>query len=135
MKTNLTIPLIATLAVACLPLPAAAADRMRVGQWVGTTTAAGRTFTTSNCVAESDVALMNGDVASIRAYLEKTIPPAICKFTDIRVNGDQVIYTSACEVGGAPVVTTVTTTYHGTSFEAVDTRGTTSEAKLVGACR
>ena len=135
MNTNRYLRLISVLAFACLALPADAADRMRVGQWVGTTTAAGRTFNTSNCMAQSDVDAMNGDVESIRAYLERVIPPAICKLTDIQVNGDQVIYTSACCGGAATVIATVTTTYHGDSFKSVDTKGTKSEAKLVGACK
>jgi hypothetical protein len=135
MKTNRYMPLISMFAFACLALPADAADRMRAGQWVGTTTAAGRTFNTSNCMAQSDVDAMNGDVESVRAYLEKVIPPAICKLTDIQVNGGQVIYTSACRAGAATVVTTVTTAYHGDSFESADTKGTKSEAKLVGACK
>ena len=138
MKTNRTMPLIATFAFSCLALPAAAADRMSAGQWVGTTTVGGKTFNTSQCMAQSDVDAMNGDVESIRAYLEKVIPPAICKLTDIQVNGGQVIYTSACRAGAATVVTTVTTVttaYHGDSFESADTKGTKSEAKLVGACK
>jgi hypothetical protein len=135
MNTHRYLPLIAMLAVAGLSLPAAAADRMRVGQWVGTTTTAGRTFNSSSCMAQGDVDAMNGDAASVRAYLEKVIPPEICKLSDIRVNGDQVIYSTACQAAGAAVVTTVTTTYHGNSFESVDTRGTKSEAKLVGVCK
>ena len=135
MKTNRYLPLISVFVLTSFALPADAADRMRTGQWVGTTTAAGRTFNTSNCMAQSDVEAMNGDVESIRAYLEKVIPPAICKLTDIQVNGDQVIYTSACRGGAATVVATVTTTYHGDSFESADTKGTKSEAKLVGACK
>ena len=135
MKTNRYLALISVFVLTSFALPADAADRMRVGQWVGTTTAAGRTLNTSNCMAQSDVEAMNGDVESIRAYLEKVIPPAICKLTDIQVNGDQVIYTSACRGGAATVVATVTTTYHGDSFESADTKGTKSEAKLVGACK
>jgi hypothetical protein len=136
MKANRYIPLISMFALACLALPADAADRMSAGQWVGTTTtAAGRTFNTSNCMTQSDVDAMNGDVEAVQAYLEKVIPASICKLTDIQVNGGQIIYTSACHAGAATVVTTETTTYHGNSFEAAGTNGTKSEGKLVGACK
>jgi hypothetical protein len=83
-------------------------------------------------MSQSDADAMNGDVKSVRAYLEKVIPPTICKVTDIKVNGGQVIYTSVCG-GGAKNV--VTTTYHGDSFEGASTGGTKTEAKLVGACK
>ena len=75
---------------------------------------------------------MNGDVKSVRAYLEKAIPPSICKLTDIKVNGGQVIYTSACGGGTANVVTT---TYHGDRSEGSSTGGAKTEAKWVGACK
>ena len=132
MKTNRTISLLSTLAFACLALPAEAADRMRTGQWTGTTTVNTKTFNTSTCVTPSDADAMNGDAKSIRTQLEKSIPPEICKLTDIKVNGSQVIYTSTCTVG-APTV--VTTNYHGNSFESTSSGGTTSTAKLVGACK
>ena len=132
MKTIRYIPLLSTFAFACVALPADAADRMRAGQWVGTTTVTSRTFNTSNCITPSDADEMNGDAKSIRTQLEKSIPPEICKLTDIKVNGGQVIYTAICKVGPPNVVTT---NYHGDSFESTSTNGTKSEAKRVGACK
>ena len=131
MKISRFVPLLGALACACAAVPAYAADRMHAGQWAGTTTAAGRTYTSSSCLTQGDASAMNGDVGSIRAYLEKTIPPSICKLSDIKANGDQVSYTAACR-GGAPAV--VTTSYHGDSFESADTKGTRSSGKRVGAC-
>jgi hypothetical protein len=138
MKPNRsTAPLIAALACACLALPAAAADRMQAGQWSGTTTVAGKTFPTSTCMGPSDVAAMNGDVASVSKYLATTIPPEICALSNIHVNGNQIVYTSVCKGAGgiATAPNTVTTTYHSNSFESVDERGTKSEAKLTGPCK
>jgi hypothetical protein len=131
VKTNSYMALLPMFAFACLVLPAHAADRMRAGQWVGATTVTGKTFTTSNCMAQRDVDAMNGDAQSVRGYLETTIPPEICKLTDIKVSSGQVIYTAVCR-GAANVVTT---TYHGNSFESTSTNGAKSEAKLVGACK
>ena len=132
MIANRTIALLSTLVFTCLALPAEAADRMRTGQWVGTTTFNSRTINTSNCVTPGEADAMNGDAKSIRTNLEKAIPPEICKLTDIKVTGGQVIYTSTCKVG-APTV--VTTNYHGDSFESTSSSGTKSAAKLVGACK
>ena len=132
MKTNHTIPLLSTLVFTCLALPSDAADRMRTGQWVGTTTFNSRTINTSNCVTPGDADAMNGDAKSIRTNLEKAIPPEICKLTDIKINGGQVIYTSTYKVG-APTV--VTTNYHGDSFESTSSSGTKSVGKLMGACK
>ena len=133
MKTNQCKALFLTCVFACLAVPAEAADRMRAGQWVGTTTmTGGRTMPSSSCMTQSDVDALNGDVKSVRAYLEKVIPAAICKLTDIKLNGSQIIYTSVCG-GGAAIV--VTTNYHGDRFEGTSTSGTKTEAKFVGPCK
>ena len=132
MKTNNQKTLLLTCVVACLALPAAAADRMRPGQWVGVTTVGSETFNTSACISQSDADAMNGDAKSVRAYLEKHIPAEICKLTDIKVNGGQVIYTAVCK-DGAPNV--VTTNHRGNSFEGTSTDGTKAVAKLTGACK
>jgi Protein of unknown function (DUF3617) len=132
MRTNRHLPLLLTLAFACLALPADAADRMRAGQWVGTTAVPGKTFASSQCITQSDADAINGDVKSVREYLERIIPPTSCKLTDLKVDGGQVIYTSTCG-GGAPNVTTAT--YHGDSFVSLDSKGTKSEGKLMGACK
>jgi hypothetical protein len=132
MKINRYLPSFSMLVVACLGLPANAGDRMRAGQWVGTTIVGGRTFPTSSCISKSDADAMNGDAKSVQAYLEKIIPPAICKVTNVKVAGSQVIYTASCG-GGAPKV--VTTSYHGDSSEGTDSTGSKTEAKLAGACK
>lgn len=124
--------LFVVLLFASVALPAEAADRIRAGQWVGTWTGGGRTRPTSNCITPSDADAMNGDATSIRAYLEKTIPPEICKLSDLKVNGSQITYTSLC-TGGKPNI--ITTTYHGDSFESLDSSAAKSEAKRVGACK
>ena len=123
---------LAACVLACLATSAEAADRMRAGQWTGKTTIKDRSFNTSNCMTQGDVDAMNGDAKSIRTQLEKTIPPEICKLSDIKVNGSEVIYTSTC---GSAAANVVTTKYHGDSFESVTSNGTKSEGKLVGACK
>jgi hypothetical protein len=112
-------------------LPAGAADRVHAGQWDGTTTFDGTTRPASTCIAQDDADAMNGDAASIRAYLEKVIPPTMCTLKDIKVDGDQVTYTSVC--GG--MANTIATNYHGDRFESTNTRGAKTEAKRVGACK
>jgi hypothetical protein len=131
MRTNRLVPVLGALACACLAVPAYAADRVHAGQWTGTTTAAGRTYSSSSCLTQADANAMNGDAQTIQAYLERTIPPSICKLSAIKATGNQVSYATACR-GGAPAV--VTTAYHGDSFETVDTKGTKSIGRRVGAC-
>jgi hypothetical protein len=135
MKAKRTLPLMALATAALLALPAAAAERMQAGQWAGTTVTGGKTFNTSNCMAQADVDAINGDAASVLAYLQKSIPAEICKLSDVHVSGDQIVYSSACQAGATTSATTVTTTYHGNSFESVDSKGTKTTAKLVGACK
>ena len=131
MKTNRTVT-ISMFVFACYALPAHATDRMRAGQWNGTTIAGGRTFPTSSCISQSDADAMNGDAKAIQAYLEKIIPPQICKITDVQVQGGQVVYTASC---GSVAPKVVTTSYHGDSSEGTDNTGTKTEAKLVGPCK
>ena len=132
MKINRCMALLSICAFACVALPADATDRIRAGQWVGTTTFDGKTRPASTCMTQSDADAMNGDAKAIRTYMEKAIPPTICKLTDIKVDGNQVTYTSVCSGAAA---NTVATTYHGDSFESTNTRGAKTEAKWVGACK
>jgi hypothetical protein len=132
MKSDHHKVLFLILVFACLALPAEGADRVRAGQWTGTTTIPGRTIPNSSCVTQSDADAMNGDAKSVQTYLQTIIPPTICKLSDVKVNGGQVIYTSVCG-GGAPNV--VTTNYHGDRSEGSSTRGAKTEAKWVGACK
>jgi hypothetical protein len=118
-----------------LGLPARAADRVRAGQWVGTTTVGGKTYPTSSCVSQSDAAAINGDAQAVKAYLETIIPPEICTITDVKANGEQVIYTASCSAGTAKTMKTVTTSYYGNRSEGTDSSGGKTEAKLVGACK
>ena len=131
MKTNRGLTTFASVVFCCLALPAVAADRMRPGQWVGTTVTAGRTFPTSSCITQGDADAMNGDAATIAAYLAQTIPPEVCTITDIKAQGGQIVYTVSC--GKAPP-RIVTTTYRGDSSEGSDNTGATTTAKLVGPC-
>lgn len=132
MKTRQGLAAFSMLVSACLALPASAADRMRPGQWVGTTISGGRTFPSSSCISQSDADAMNGEVKAVGAYLAKTIPAEICKIADIKVSDSQIIYTASCGTLAARVVTT---SYHGDSFDGVDTTGTKTEARLVGPCK
>src|SRR5207253_9862572 len=86
-------------------LRAQAVDRVHAGQWTGTWTGGGRTRDTSNCITQADADAMNGDARAIGAYLEKIVPPSICKVLNIKANGGQVVYTSVCG-GKENVITT-----------------------------
>jgi hypothetical protein len=117
-------------------LSARAADRMRAGQWVGTTIVGGTTHETSSCMSQSDADAMNGDAPAVKAYLETIIPRQICALTDVKAVGNQIIYTASCRGGGGVNTTkTVTTTYFGDRSEGTDSLGGKTQARLVGACK
>ena len=124
--------IVSTLLFASLGLTALVADRVRSGQWVGTTIVGGKTYPTSSCVSPSDTLALNGDAKAVQGYLEKIIPPEICKITDVKVDGGQIVYTASCGKGGSKVVTT---TYHGDHSEGTDSTGGKTEARLVGPCK
>ena len=135
MKTNRYVISLLPLMFIGLGFSAQAADRVRPGQWVGTTIVGGKTYPTSSCVSQRDAAAINGDAKAVQAYLETIIPPQICKITDVRADGNQVIYTASCIGGAVKTVKTVTTSYHGDRSDGTDSTGSKTEAKLVGACK
>ena len=61
----------------------------------------------------------------------RVVPPSICKLSDIKVDAGKVTYTATC---GAAAPRVLTSTYHGDSFESVDSNGAKSVGKRVGAC-
>jgi len=132
VKTRYHRVLLAVGLLASVSLAAEAADRVRPGQWEQTITVAGRTIAKSTCLTQSDAEAINGDAPSIKAYAEKVSAPAACKVSDVTITGNQVVITSVCASGKENVGTT---TYHGDRFETVNTNGTTSQAKWVGACK
>jgi hypothetical protein len=132
MKTYQCLAVFSALACVFVAAPVNASDRMRAGQWIGTTMAGGKTFPTSSCISQSDADAMNGDANAIQAYLEKIIPASICRISNVTAQGGQVIYTASC--GGA-ASKVVTTTYHGDRSEGTDSAGAKTEAKLVGPCQ
>lgn len=132
MKTRPRNALILTCVLACFALSAAAADRVREGQWDTTINLGGRTMTRSACISKSDADAINGDAKSIGAYVQKVSTPADCKVTDVKISGNQVSVTTVCAAGKENVGTT---TYHGESSETVNTNGAKSQSKWVGACK
>ena len=135
MKPNRYVTSLLVLVFIGVGLSAQAADRVRAGQWVGTTIVGGKTYPTSSCLSESDAAGMNGDSTAVKAYLETIIPPEICKITDVKADGKQIIYTASCSGGTMKTVKTVTTSYYGDRTEGTDSTGGKIEAKLVGPCK
>jgi hypothetical protein len=131
MKIHRRAAVLSACVLACVAVPAAAADRVHAGQWVGSWTDGTRTRATSTCMSQSDADAMNGDAKSIQGYLEKTVPPSICKLSDIKVDGGKVSHIATCGAAGAR---SITTTYHGDSFESIDSKGAKSSAKRVGDC-
>jgi hypothetical protein len=132
MKTNRPLTMLSVLVFIGLALSVQAAERVRAGQWVGTTIVGGKTFPTSSCVSRTDADAINGDAKAVKMYLETIIPPEICKITDVKADATRIIYTASC---GRNAAKTVSTTYYGDRSEGTDSTGAKTEAKLVGACK
>ncbi len=135
MAFNRYLTILSLLVATGAASSARAADRVRAGQWVGTTTVGGKTYPTSSCLSAAEAAGINGDAKAIQAYLQTIVPPEICAISDVKAEGSQVVYTASCTAGAKKTVKTVTTSYHGDHSEGTDTTGGKTEAKLVGACK
>jgi len=132
MTSPTTSTALVLILCAGLALPVYAVERMRAGQWTGTTLVGGRMHPTSSCITQSDADAMNGDAKAVQAYLEKIIPASICKISDVTAQGGQIAYTASCGKLPAKVVTT---SYHGDSSEGTDSTGAKTEARLAGPCK
>ena len=135
MKPNRYSTSLFLLMLSGVGLSGQAEDRLRAGQWTGTTIVGGKTYETSTCMSQSDAAAMNGDAKAVKAYLETIIPPEICTLSDVKADGNKVIYTASCSGGSMKTVKTVTTFYYGDRSEGTDSLGGKTKAKLVGACK
>jgi hypothetical protein len=113
---------------------AAAADRVQAGEWENKMTiGAGKPMLTKQCITAADAKLMNGDVATLRKYLEQstaTNTRGRCTVKDVKIATNRTVVTIAC--GKTEVVGT--TTYHGDRYESTSSNGTTLVGKRVGAC-
>jgi hypothetical protein len=132
MRINRYAIAAAVVLLADLAVAAPLVDRVQPGQWVGTTIVGGQTYPTSSCISPKEADAMNGDAKAVTAYLQTIIPPEICSITDVKAEGNQVIYTATCR-GAVPKV--VTTSYHGTNSEGTDSSGGKTTGKRVGLCK
>jgi hypothetical protein len=132
MTTSSRVLIVIAVFAAGIADPASAADRVRAGQWTGTTMVGGKTYPTSSCISQGDADAINGDVKAVQGYLQGIIPPEICTISDVKASGGQVIYSATC---GKNATKVVTTSYFGTHAEGTDSAGGKTEAKLVGPCK
>ncbi|HWS72936.1 MAG TPA: DUF3617 family protein [Thermoanaerobaculia bacterium] len=113
---------------------ALAAVRVQPGQWqTSMTTGAGKPVVTSHCITPAEAALMNGDVAGLRKYVEQSTAKNTrgrCSVRDVTVSDNRTTVTIAC---GTRVVVG-TTTYHGDHYESTSSNGTKLVGKRLGAC-
>lgn len=113
---------------------AVAADRVQAGEWENKMTmGSAQPMVAKQCITAADAKLMNGDLATLRKYLEQstaTNTKGKCTVKDVKLNGNRTIVTIAC--GKTEVVGT--TTYHGDRYESTSSNGTTLVGKRLGAC-
>src|SRR4051794_13796126 len=83
-----------------ITMSAAAADRVRAGQWETTMTVGqGKPAVTTHCITSSEAGLMNGDAAALRKYVEESTAQKTkgrCAVRSVVVEGNRTIVTIAC---------------------------------------
>jgi hypothetical protein len=124
---GVTLSLVSTV----LALSAHAADRARAGLWQGQVTIEGQTVTQTVCMSQADANAINGDAASVRAYVERVNGPAGCKVKDVQIAGNRVVATTICS--GQTNVNTMT--YHGDTMESETSDGVKSTSRWIGPCK
>ena len=124
--------------IAFAAVPVQAAERMTPGQWESTVTSDRGTYTTTACKTLDDVKIANADEKTMRALTDKA-GAGVCVLGTYEDSGNKVSYTMTC----GKVVTTITSTFRGDSFESdfTNTEGASVrpamhvKGKRVGACK
>lgn len=113
---------------------AAAADRVQAGQWETTmTVGSAKPVVTKYCITAGEARAMNGDLATLRKYLEESTAANTkgrCSVKNVALNGNKTVVTIAC--GKTEVVGT--TTYHGNHYESTSSNGSSVTGKRIGNC-
>jgi NADPH-dependent 2,4-dienoyl-CoA reductase/sulfur reductase-like enzyme len=113
---------------------AVAADRVQAGLWETTMTiGTAKPVVTKACITAREAQLMNGDVATLRKYLEESTATKTrgrCAVKNVTVTGNQTIATIAC----GKIEVTGTTTYHGDHYESSSSNGSKLVGRRIGAC-
>lgn len=134
MTKMLAVTLISTAMFVFNAANAAAADRVKPGQWETKLTAGSAPpMVTKYCISAAEAALMNGDLATLRKYLEDSTAEKTkgrCSVKSVELNDNRTVVTMAC--GKAESVGT--TTYFGDRYESVNSNGSTVVGKRLGAC-
>jgi hypothetical protein len=111
-----------------------AADRVQSGEWETTMTMGStKPMVSKHCITAAEAKLMNGDVATLRKYVEESTAKNTagrCTVKDVALNGNRTTVTIAC---GKTVVSS-TTTYHGDRYESTSSNGSSLAGKRLGAC-
>jgi hypothetical protein len=111
-----------------------AADRVIPGMWATRmSTGTGKPVVTTSCLTVAQAKLMNGDLATLRKYVEESTAHNTrgrCAATNVRIDGNKTIVTITC----GKTVVVGTTTYHGDHYESSSTNGTTIAGKRTGGC-
>jgi hypothetical protein len=122
-----------TVVVLLLAVSASAADRVQAGQWQTTLTSAGKPMVTKYCITAQEAKLMNGDLATLKKYLEESTATKTrgrCTVKSVSLTGNRTVVAIAC--GKTEVVGT--TTYFGDHYESKSSDGTTVTGKRLGPC-
>lgn len=113
---------------------AGAAERVKAGQWETTLKLkSGEPVLTKNCVTAGEARFMNGDLATLRKYLEESTAANTqgrCAVKRVELNDNRVIVTMVC----GKTETVGTTTYHGDRYESSSSGGVTIVGKRLGDC-
>jgi HAMP domain-containing protein len=112
---------------------AAAADRVQAGKWQTEVTVAGKPMRTEYCISAAEAKLMNGDVATLRKYLEQSTAEKTngkCAVTKVAIEGNRTIVGIVC--GKTEVVGT--TSYFGNRYESATSDGSKVTGKRLGDC-
>jgi Protein of unknown function (DUF3617) len=109
---------------------AQAADRVHPGLWEITIGDGAPGMVTRSCITAAHAGVANLDDKAFQEHLARAAKEDGCTVKDVKVSGNQVTIDSVCD-GQQNVIST---TYHGESYDQVNSNGMKVRAKRIGAC-
>src|SRR5450631_75703 len=130
MKSSRATAVVLTMMLALSTTFARAADRVHPGLWEITIGDGALGKVTRSCVTAAHAVVANLDDKAFQEHLAKPSGENGCVVKDVKVSGNQVTIDAVCD-GQQNVIST---TYHGESYDQVNSNGMKVRAKRIGAC-
>ncbi len=134
MKSIFAVMLLSVSTLMLGASTALAGNRTQAGLWeTKMSVGSGEPMIATGCITGTEAVAMNGDLDTIRQYLEQTTATNTqgrCSIKNVALNDNRLDVTTVC--GTTEVISK--TTYHGDHYESTSSGGASIQGKRLGDC-